>query len=78
MNLLSRLKGKDKLETAENYSILFVFVGAIVLSVGIGVNIVSTKGVSAIMAMLGALISFVSTVVLIAIWVIREFEKEVA
>lgn len=78
MNLLSRLKGKDKLETAENCSILFVFLGAIVLSVGIGVNIVSAKGVSAIMAMLGALISFVSTAVLIAVWVIREFEKEVA
>lgn len=76
MNLRSRLKGKDKLETVENYSILFVFVGAIILSTGIGMNIISTKGLSAILAMLGALVSFVSTVTLIAIWVIREFEKE--
>lgn len=76
MHILSRLKGKDKLETIENYSILFIFAGAIILSIGIGMNIISTKGFSAILAMLGAFVSFISTVTLITIWVIREFEKE--
>ena len=74
----SKLKGKDKLETAENYSILFIFVGALILSGGIGLNIVSTKGTSAILAMLGVLISFLSIVALIVVWVIKEFEKETA
>ena len=73
---LSRLKGKDKIETAENYSILFIFIGAIILSFGIGMNVIGTKGFSAILAMLGAVISFLSTVALVTVWVIKEFEKE--
>ena len=76
--LFSKLKGKDMLETAENYSILFIFIGALVLSSGIGLNIISTKGFSAILAMFGALVSFLSTVSLIVVWVIKEFEKETA
>lgn len=75
---LSKLKGKDKLETAENYSILFIFVGAILLSIGIGLNIISTRGISPILTMFGALVSFLATVSLIVIWVMREFEKEPA
>lgn len=76
MNLLARLKGKDKLETIENYSIAVIFIGAMILSAGIGINIISTKGPSAVLAMLGALVSFIATIALIAVWVIREFEKE--
>ncbi len=73
---LSRLKGKDKIETAENYSILFIFIGAIILSTGIGVNIITTKGLSAILAMLGALISFLSTIALIVVWVVKELAEK--
>lgn len=73
---LSRLKGKDKIETAENYSILFIFIGAIILSFGIGINVISTKGFSAILAMLGAVISFLSTVALVVVWVIKEFSEK--
>lgn len=73
---LSKLKGKDKLETAENYSILLIFIGAIVLSFGIGINIISTKGFSAILTMLGAVISFLSTVSLIVMWLLREFSEK--
>lgn len=76
MKILSRLKGKDKLETAENYSILFIFIGAITLSAGIGLNIISTKGFSAILAMLGAVISFLSTVALIVVWTVKEFVEK--
>lgn len=75
VTLLSKLKGKNKLETTENYSILFILSGAMILSFGIGANIISTKGLSAILTMLGALISFLSTVALIVVWVMREFEK---
>jgi len=74
--LFSKLKGTDKLATVENYSILFIFIGALVLSSGIGLNLINTKGFSTILAMLGALISFLSTVSLIIVWVLKEFEKE--
>lgn len=78
MEIFQKLKGKNKLETIENYSILFIFAGAAILSLGIGLNIISTKGFSAILAMLGALVSFLSTVALIVVWVMKEFEKEPA
>lgn len=72
-----KLKGKDKYETAENYSILFIMIGAIVLAAGIGLSAFSTKGISAILAMLGSLISFLFTIVLIFIWFAKElFKKE--
>ncbi len=71
-----KLKGKDRLETMENYSILFIFIGAMILSVGIGLNIISTRGPSAILSMFGALISFISTIVLIVVWSLKEFKKE--
>lgn len=70
---LPKLKGKDKFETAENLSILFIVIGAAVLSLGIGLTILSPKGISAILAMLGSFISFISTIVLILIWLIKEF-----
>lgn len=76
MNLLSRLKGKDRFETIENYSIALIFLGAVMLSIGIGLNIISTKGLGTISAMLGALLSFLSTVSLIAVWTLKEFQKE--
>jgi len=69
---LPQLKGKNKYETAENYSILFIIVGAIILSSGIGLTILSPKGISTILAMLGSLIAFLSTVALIFVWLIKE------
>jgi len=73
--VLIKLKGKDKYETLENYAILFVFVGGVVLSAGIGLTVLSTKGVSAIFAMLGSFIAFMATVALISIWLIKEFRS---
>lgn len=70
---LGKLKGKDKYETAENYSILSIAVGAAILSTGIGLTVLTPKGIPAILAMLGSLITFVSTVVLIVIWLVKEF-----
>jgi uncharacterized membrane protein YidH (DUF202 family) len=73
MHVLKFLKGKDKLETAENFSIAFIAIGAGILSFGIGLTVITPKGVPAILAMLGAFISFISTVTLIFIWLIKEF-----
>ncbi|MDI6798839.1 MAG: hypothetical protein QMD12_02480 [Candidatus Aenigmarchaeota archaeon] len=70
------LRGKDKFETVENCSILFIAVGAAMLTSGIGLTVLSPKGVSAVLAMLGSLISFLSTVVLIFTWLAKEFLGE--
>jgi len=75
MGLLSKLKGKDKYETLENYSILFIFSGGVILSAGIGLTAITTKGIPAILAMLGSLIAFLATTALIFIWLIKEFRS---
>lgn len=67
-----KLKGEDIYETLENYSILSIFIGAIMLSSGIGLTVISPKGFSAILAMLGAFISFISTIALIFIWLAKD------
>lgn len=73
---LDMLKDKSKLEVLENLSIYLIVIGAVILSVGIGLSIISPKGISAILAMIGAFISFLSTVVLIFTWMIKEFRGE--
>jgi len=72
---IGKLKGKDRFETLENYSILFIFVGAIILSTGIGLNILNPKGLSTILSMFGSLIAFISTIALIIIWLLKEFKS---
>ena len=75
VDILSRLKGKDKLETLENYAIALILAGGIILSVGTASTALSTKGIPAILASLGGLIAFASTVALIVIWLIKEFKS---
>ncbi|MCS7105718.1 MAG: hypothetical protein NZ942_00125 [Candidatus Aenigmarchaeota archaeon] len=66
-----KIKGKNKIETAENLSILLIFLGAFFFSLGVGLTIISPQGFPAILAMLGASLSFLSTVALIFIWVLK-------
>jgi len=68
----TKLKGKDRYETAENYSIAGLVTGVVMLSLGLGLNIVSTKGLPTILAMMGALVSFSFTVILILVWLLKE------
>jgi len=70
------LKGENKYETAENYSIAVLVMGAAVLAAGMLLNVLSTRGMSAILSMFGALISFVGTVALIFVWLLKEFFGE--
>jgi hypothetical protein len=69
------LKGSDKYETTENCALAGVLVGALVLSSGIGLSALNTKGIPAILAMMGSLIAFLSTVILIVVWVVKDFAK---
>lgn len=70
------LKNKDRFVKIEGYCILALIVGALVLSGGIGLSILNPKGISAILAMLGSVISFVAVVALIFVWLIKEFKGE--
>ncbi len=76
MKFLGLLKGKTRYEKIEGYCILILIAGAIMLSAGIGLTVISTKGIPAIMAMLGSLISFLATVALIFVWLFKELQGE--
>ncbi len=71
-----KLKSKDKLERLEGFCILFVFIGAITLSLGIGLSILNSKGISAIISMLGSVIAFLATLALITTWLVKEWSSE--
>jgi hypothetical protein len=70
------LKSGNKFERAERYCIIVLLVGAIMLSTGIGLTAIEPKGISAIIAMLGSLIAFLATVVLIFTWLTQELFGE--
>ena len=72
MWLLDMIKSKKKLEKMEGYSIVFLIAGSLIMSSGIGLTVVSTKGIPAIMTMLGALIAFLATVSLVFTWLLQE------
>lgn len=76
MKIFDMLKTGNKYERTESYCILFLLTGSIMLSAGIGLTIISTKGIPAILAMLGSLIAFLSTVALIFTWLIQELFGE--
>lgn len=71
-----KLKSKDGLERSEGFCILFIFIGAITLSLGIGLSILNPKGISAIIAMLGSVLAFLSTLALIIVWLVKEWSSE--
>lgn len=72
VNLLPKLKSNSRFETLENFSILFIVIGALTLSLGMGLTAISTKGIPTIIAMVGSLISFISTGLLIFTWLAKE------
>ncbi len=68
-----KIRGASRLETAENVCIAFIIAGAVVLSIGIGSTAITTKGITAITAMMGAVITFASTVAWLFTWLAKEF-----
>jgi len=72
LSVRSRLKGADRYETAENWLLMLVVVGGVMLSTGMGLAIMNPAGLSALLAMLGAFLSFVATVFLLFLWVVKE------
>jgi hypothetical protein len=76
MKFFSMLKSKDKYERAEGYCILILLAGALMFSAGVGLTIITTRGIPAILAMLGSLVSFLATVALIFTWLAKELFGE--
>jgi len=77
LNALRVPRGKDRFETAENYSIAGVVIGAVLFALGVGLAAFSPAGVPAMLAMLGAVVSFVSSVALVFSWLVKDlFGKE--
>jgi len=70
--LRDRLKGEDKFETLENYSIFLIVIGAFILAGGMGLTVISSKGISTVLMMLGSFISFLFTVALIFVLLVKE------
>ena len=67
---------KGKYEKVERILVYATFGGAVLLAVGIGLSILTPKGLPAVIAMLGAFISFVSTAGLIFTWLFKELFGE--
>jgi len=76
MKFLGLFKGKTRYEKIEGYCIVIIIAGAVMLSAGIGLTVITPKGIPAIMAMLGSLISFLATVALIFVWLFKELQGE--
>jgi hypothetical protein len=72
LNILSGLKGKDRFETLENYSLVGVIVGALIFAGGVGLSAISTHGVPAVISMMGAVVAFCASVVLVLVWLAKE------
>jgi len=73
---LPNIMGKNRYETVENFSILFIAIGSITLAVGMLVAGLNTVGLGPIMAMMGTLTAFLATVVLVYNWLIKEFSSD--
>lgn len=74
--MIGKLKGKTKYETIENYFISLIIIGAVLFSTGLGLTIFNSNGLSVIISMIGAIISFIFTIALIVLWLVNEFKEE--
>ena len=69
---LLKIKGKDRLETAENFFTFLLFTFSILLSFFIGMAGIIPKGWPVVGIMLSSFFIFISILSLVVIWVIRE------
>ncbi|HLC59760.1 MAG TPA: hypothetical protein VJH34_04530 [archaeon] len=72
---VKKLRGQNRLDFLENICIIFIIGGAVILSIGMGSTALSPKGLTAVTAMMGAVISFSSTVALVFVWLAKEFKQ---
>jgi len=73
---MPKIRGKNRFETVENFSILFIIIGSVILGSGMIISGFNQFGISAILSMLGTLIAFLSTVALVFSWLVKEFSSD--
>ena len=71
MEKLLKWLGFKKEERTEGIITIILMVGTFLTSIGIGLSILTPKGISAILAMVGAFTVFVATATLIIYWFIK-------
>lgn len=71
-----KLKGSTRLETLENYSIAGIIIGVVLFASGVGLSAISTRGISAILTILGSFVSFLFTIILIFVWLLKELKSD--
>ncbi len=76
MKIYDMLKSGNRFERTEGYCIVVLLVGSVMLSSGIGLTAINPKGISTIIAMLGSLVAFLSTVALVFTWLAQELVGE--
>jgi len=69
-----KLRGKDKYETAENYSIAGIAVGVVLISIGFLLTTFYLKGIPVILLMIGSFLSFIFTVAIVFVWLLKELK----
>ena len=73
--LISKIKGKNRLEFLENISILAIFLGICFISLALFLNAFGIKHFDAIFAMSGSFIVFVFLFLLIIVIFIKEWRS---
>ena len=69
---LFKRENKTKLGKAEEILVVVLVVGAVLLSAGLLLSIYAPQGASALAAMIGAALAFISLVGLVAVWFAKE------
>ncbi len=69
------LKGSNKIETLERWSIFLIFVGLVLFSIGTLIAIWVQQGFPVAIALFGSFITFVFTIVLILVWLLQDKGK---
>jgi uncharacterized membrane protein len=73
---MPKIRGKNRFETVENFSILFIGIGSVILALGMVIAGFNTVGLGPILAMMGTLIAFLATIVLVFSWLVKEFSSD--
>lgn len=74
-NVLGMLKGKDRIDTIERWTIFTIFAGLVLFALGTFGAIWIPQGFTVVIALLGSFIIFIFTIVLILIWLLRDKGK---
>jgi len=73
--VLAMLKGNSVWEKIENYCLLALFVGAIVLSAGLGLSALSPSGLPAVLAMTGGFVVISATTIMVFSWLAKDLKE---